>query len=132
MMPGVSGLSAQPQRLEAARPNVLFIMVDDLRPELGCYGLDYPKTPNIDKLASRALLFRNHYVTVPTCGASRASLLMGRLPRKPTDLTNEAFEHRFGMGDGKPSTVPESFVEHFRRNGYHTVGMGKISHSPDG
>ncbi len=132
MMPGMSGLSAQPQRIEAARPNVLFIMVDDLRPELGCYGLDYPKTPNIDKLASRSLLFRNHYVTVPTCGASRASLLMGRLPRKPTDLTNEAFEHRFGMGDGKPSTVPESFVEHFRRNGYHTVGMGKISHSPDG
>ena len=124
--------SAQHQPMETGRPNVLFIMVDDLRPELGCYGHAYAKTPNIDRLAARSARFTKHYVAVPTCGASRASLLTGRLPRKPADITNEVFEHRIAAGVGDRSTGPESFVEQFRRNGYHTVGIGKISHAVDG
>ncbi|MCG7851994.1 MAG: sulfatase-like hydrolase/transferase, partial [Methanosarcinaceae archaeon] len=57
------------------RPNVLFVIVDDLRPELGCYGNNYIHSPNIDKLAKTGAVFTNHYVQVPTCGASRFSML---------------------------------------------------------
>ncbi|MCS5584456.1 MAG: sulfatase-like hydrolase/transferase, partial [Pseudomonadales bacterium] len=60
--------------------NVLFIAVDDLRPELGCYGVDYAQTPSIDALARESLRFTNHFVQVPTCGASRYALLTGRSP----------------------------------------------------
>ena len=128
----LSDVSAQHKVLANDRPNILFILVDDLRPELGCYGHAYAKTPNIDKLASRSAIFTKHYVTVPTCGASRASLLTGRLPRKPADLSNEVLEHRLRSGIADQSAGPESFVEQFRRNGYHTVGIGKISHAADG
>ena len=55
------------------KPNVLFIAVDDLRPELGCYGNEYVQSPNIDRLASEGIVFANHYANVPTCGASRYS-----------------------------------------------------------
>ena len=74
---------------EEKKPNVLFICVDDLRRELGCYG-SVVKTPNIDRLAGEGSLFFNHYVQVPTSGASRASMLTGHLPRKASDLSNEA------------------------------------------
>ena len=60
--------------------NVLFIAVDDLRPELGCYGVEYAPSPNIDRLARRGMVFRNHFVQVPTCGASRYAMLTGRSP----------------------------------------------------
>src|SRR4051812_27914210 len=69
--------------------NVLFIFVDDLRPELGCYGDNYIHSPNLDQLASTATVFKKQFVTVPTCGASRASILTGMLPRNPNDLSNE-------------------------------------------
>ena len=60
------------------KPNVLLICVDDLRPELACYGVDYIQSPNIDALARDGVLFRRHYVQAPTCGASRYTLLTGR------------------------------------------------------
>src|SRR5690606_36364454 len=110
--------------------NVLFIAVDDLRPEIGAYGNPIIKTPNIDRLAATSTLFQNHYVQVPTCGASRASMLMGLLPRTRAHLQNSAME-KF-MADEPEREIPESFVHHFRRNGYYTVGIGKISHSVDG
>ncbi|MGA0555330.1 sulfatase-like hydrolase/transferase [Larkinella sp. VNQ87] len=112
------------------RPNVLFIFVDDLRPDLRCYGNPVVHSPNLDQLARSATLFTRQYVTQPTCGASRYSLLTGRLPRKPLDLQNEAIEKQLA---GKPRPeLPETFIDNLRRNGYHTVGIGKISHSPDG
>ena len=55
-------------------PNVLFISEDDLRPELGCYGNEIMQTPYLDKLVSKGSLFTNHFVQVPTCGASRQCL----------------------------------------------------------
>lgn len=113
-----------------ARPNVVFIFVDDLRPELGCYGNLIIKTPNIDRLASQALVFKNHYVQVPTCGASRFSLLTGVFPRTRAHLRNDAIE-RF-ISPRPHGDRPETFVHHLKRNGYHTVGIGKISHSADG
>ncbi len=108
--------------------NVLFIAVDDLRPELKCYGATHMVTPNIDRLANSGRLFRRHYVAVPTCGASRYALLTGKRPTTTTDTDNAAF-------DQLPATegsTPESFAHLFRRNGWRTVAMGKVSHEPDG
>ncbi|MCW3089916.1 MAG: sulfatase [Ferruginibacter sp.] len=123
-----TNVGGQPK--EPARSNVLFIFVDDLRPELGCYGSSYIHSPNLDKLASQAVVFKKQFVTVPTCGASRASLLTGMLPRMVGELSNEALESKKAAGNEK--AIPESFVQGLRQNGYYTVGIGKISHSPDG
>ncbi len=118
--------------LTKKKPNVLFIFVDDLRPELGSYGKKFAITPHIDKFSSRAVVFKNHFVSVPTCGASRASLLTGRVPRKLADLSNNVFETRLLDHATQHNLEPESFIEQFRRNGYKTVGIGKISHAADG
>jgi len=120
IMLGVSAASAAP-------PNVLFIAVDDLRPELGCYGASHMVTPNMDTLASQGRLFRNHYVAVPTCGASRYALMSGLRPTSATD-DNNAFN---SMPTSQPAT-PESWVDLLRRNGWHTVSLGKVTHEPDG
>jgi iduronate 2-sulfatase len=111
-------------------PNVLFICIDDLRPDLKCYGNTEVHSPNLDVLAAESTLFTRHYVSQPTCGASRYSLLTGKRPTRPVHLSNAAIEKEIS---GKPLTdTPETFVDHFRRNGYYTVGIGKISHSADG
>ncbi|MBJ2175521.1 sulfatase [Aureibaculum sp. A20] len=111
-------------------PNVVFIAVDDLRPELGCYDNAIIKSPNIDNLASEGLVFTNHFVQVPTCGASRYSLMTGLRPKKTSHLLNNAFESE--MGHKLDTIQPESFVHQFKKNGYYTVGIGKMSHSADG
>ena len=124
------GCKAEAPAKETKKPNVLFICIDDLRPELGCYGADYIKSPNIDKLANSGVLFTHQFVQVPTCGASRCSILTGILPQKKGYLSNEACHTYIS---GKPETnQPETFIHHLRRNGYYTVGIGKISHSADG
>lgn len=123
------GISAKEKPSEQ-KPNVLFICVDDLRPELGCYGSSYIKSPNIDRLAKSGVVFTNHFAQVPTCGASRCSLLTGMLPRSTGYLNNEACRQFIS---GKPETEqPETFIHHLKRNGYYTVGVGKISHYVDG
>lgn len=106
-------------------PNVLLICMDDLRPELGCYGNTIIKSPNIDKLASEGVTFINHFVQVPTCGASRYSMLTGNRPDDKILLGN-SIEYK------TTSDRPETFIHHLKNNGYYTVGMGKISHSADG
>jgi arylsulfatase A-like enzyme len=112
------------------QPNILFICVDDLRPELGCYGADHIHSPHLDELAKSGTAFRQHYVQVPTCGASRYSMLTGKLPESKQHLSNDACKHFI---TGKPeSERPETFVHHLRNHGYYTVGIGKISHYPDG
>lgn len=148
-----AGLAGQARAQQASKPNVLFISVDDLRPELGCYGNTIIHSPNLDRLAGQGVVFKNHFVTVPTCGPSRFSLLTGRLPRTPDELSNAVFERKLAAGNRDSGTgrdaghdptsdeglepepgpgVPESFVENLRINGYYTVGTGKISHSADG
>ena len=112
------------------KPNVLFISVDDLRPELGCYGADYIQSPNLDRLASSGHVFTNHFVQVPTCGASRLSMLTGMLPESKAHLSNNAI--REFISDQSENSNPETFIHHLRRNGYYTVGIGKISHYVDG
>jgi arylsulfatase A-like enzyme len=110
--------------------NILFIAIDDLRPELGVYGNKVIKTPNLDAIGNSGTVFMNHYVQVPTCGASRCSILTGMLPSSRVHLRNTAIEKM--MADVPEKDQPESFVHHLRRNGYYTVGIGKISHSVDG
>ena len=116
--------------LSGKKPNILLICVDDLRPELGCYGKAYMKTPQLDRLAKKGCVFSRHYIQAPTCGPSRYSLLTGLRPRNAEQLNNMYMEHNFHK---RPEIeTPETFVHHFRRNGYYTVGIGKISHTPDG
>lgn len=118
------------KNIEKKLPNILFISVDDLNTELGFYGNKTVQSPNLDKLASQSAVFTNHFVQVPTCGASRSCLLTGLRPRTKEQLKNSVFENEIS---NKPETkMPESFVHHLKRNGYYTVGIGKISHSADG
>ena len=120
---------AQKKTKQSNKPNILFICVDDLRRELGVYG-SVVKTPNIDRLATEGSLFFQHYVQVPTSGASRASMLTGHLPKDRSDLSNEAC--RTGLSNKPEGDIPETMFHHLRRNGYYTVGIGKISHYVDG
>ena len=64
------------------KPNVLFIVVDDLRPEMGCYGNKIIKTPNLDRLAADGVLCTKHFVQASPCGPSRAALLTGLHPQQ--------------------------------------------------
>lgn len=121
---------SEKQESSSPKPNILFIAVDDLRPELGVYGNDVVKTPNIDELANAGSYFTQHYVQVPTCGASRYSLMTGMRPRKRVHIGNNVFYKETANQSEKEQ--PESFVHHFKRNGYTTVGIGKLSHSVDG
>lgn len=115
---------------ELRKPNVLFIAVDDLRPELGAYGNNLILSPNINTLAANGVVFNNHYVQVPTCGASRYALMTGYRPRTRAHLKNDIFYNE--MSKQMEKDRPESFVHQLRRNGYYTVGLGKMSHSADG
>ena len=112
--------------------NVLFIAVDDLRTELGCYGIDYVQSPNLDRLASQGVLFTNHFVQVPTCGASRYALLTGRSPHRTRALGNHAMYSGSTQLSQEPTAGAQTMPELFRRSGYHTVLIGKISHTADG
>jgi arylsulfatase A-like enzyme len=125
--------SASAPAAESNRFNVLFIAVDDLRTELGCFGLDHVQSPHLDRLASQGMLFTRHYVQVPTCGASRFAMLTGRSPaRTRVFASNEALYH--GPSALSQDELPgaQSFPELFRRSGYRTVCIGKLSHTPDG
>ena len=112
----------------AAKPNVLFICVDDLRPQLPCYGKDFMVTPNLDRLAARSAVFENHFVQVPTCGASRCSLLTGHRPHTPERLSNTAFQSLPRTDPGHPIAMPHFFQQH----GYKTASIGKVTHTPTG
>lgn len=113
---------------DGKKPNIVFIFVDDLRPDLGCYGNSVVQSPNLDQFSQESVLFKSQYATVPTCGASRLSLLRGKLPRTIFELSNDAAE----MLADSITSVPQTFIEELRNNGYFTIGIGKVSHSADG
>jgi iduronate 2-sulfatase len=119
---------AQPSVAAAAKPNVLLICVDDLRPELHCFGVHYIQSPNIDRLAASGRIFLSQYVQAPTCGASRFTLLTGRYG----GASNGALFQRASKMKSDPKSVPPSMPAWFRRNGYTTVSVGKVSHHPGG
>ena len=110
------------------KPNVLLLCVDDLRPELGCYGISYIESPNIDRLAATGRVFGRHYVQAPTCGASRYTLLTGRYG----GAGNNALFRRAAKMKADPRSVPPSMPAWFRQHGYTTVSIGKVSHHPGG
>lgn len=108
--------------IAADRPNVLFIAVDDLRPELGCYGNRIVKSPNIDRIAARGITFNRAYVQQAVCSPSRTSLLTGLRPdvTKVWDL-----ETHFRRAQPECVTLPQ----YFKANGYHCAALSKIFHS---
>lgn len=106
----------------AKRPNVLFLAVDDLRPELGCYGSDIAVTPNLDKLAADGLLFNRAYCQEAICGPSRASLMAGARPDTIGITENFA---RFRDLNPDMVTLSQNFIA----NGYEAVYCGKIFHN---
>lgn len=114
-----------------AQPNVLFIAIDDLRTELGCYGHPHVQSPHLDVLASQSVLFTNHFVQVPTCGASRFALLTGRSPSNTGATRGNNHFHSGANALLPQSEVAQTMPELFRRNGYTTVSIGKISHTAD-
>ncbi|MFD2256811.1 sulfatase [Luteolibacter algae] len=105
----------------AEKPNILFIAIDDLRPELGCYGSPIAITPNLDKLASQGLLFNRAYCQEAICSPSRASIMTGARPDKIGIIENYTY-----FRDSNPDIV--TLPQQFRNNGYETVYVGKVFH----
>jgi len=109
----------------APRPNIVFIAIDDLNDWIGCLG-GHPdaKTPNMDRLAQRGLLFRNAHCQVPVCMASRVSVFSGKLA---STTGCYEFNAEFHQATTLANDIPIPL--HFKRNGYATVGGGKLLHS---
>jgi iduronate 2-sulfatase len=112
-----TGIHAQKKQ----KLNVLFIISDDLRPELGAYGTPQIQTPNIDKIARRGTRFDNAYAQYPVCNPSRTSFLTGKYPTQTGIMNNnDYFRRKF------PGTV--TLPQYFKNNGYATLRSGKIFH----
>ena len=140
-LPGLSCRKTIPKK------NVLFIIVDDLRPQMGCYrdslplhGQDVIKTPNMDRLAADGIVFEQAYCAVPVCGASRLSLFTGSRPYKEpgkpwgrhwayySRLDHKAQSDPAGINHPSESvTLPQ----HFKSSGYKTLSIGKVYHNID-
>lgn len=105
----------------AERPNVLFIAIDDLRPELGCYGAEHIVSPNIDRLAKRGVLFERAYCQQPLCNPSRTSLMTGLRPESTGVTHNHA---HFRTRNSDVVTLPQ----HFKNHGYESRAIGKMYH----
>ena len=104
-------------------PNVLFIAIDDMRPELNCYGKTQIISPNIDRLANEGVVFTRAYCQVALCGPSRLSLMTGM---HPDGIKNYGINknNKIEWRDFRPGVT--SIPEQFRNNGYYAIGFGKI------
>ncbi len=117
----LSGLNCKTEKTEKA-PNILFISIDDLRPELGAYGNEVIHSPNIDSIASTGIVYERAYVQQAVCNPSRASIMTGMRPDalKVWDLQTD-------FRQTTPSVTTLS--QHFKNNGYHASAIGKIYHN---
>ena len=104
---------------ENEKPNILFISVDDLKPSIGSFGDDFAVTPNIDKLSETSTVFLNNHTQLAICAASRVSFLTGLRPDK-----TKVWDLKTKMRDVNPEVL--TLPEHFKNNGYQTIGVGKI------
>ncbi|MHC4994530.1 MAG: sulfatase [Planctomycetota bacterium] len=109
----------------AAPPNVLFIAVDDLRPELHCYGATHIHSPNIDRLAATGTLFQRAYCQQAVCNPSRASIMTGLRPD-----TLRVWDLPTHFRDARPDAI--SIPQHFITHGYFAERVGKIYHTGHG
>lgn len=101
--------------------NVLFIAVDDLRPEMGCYGNPVVKTPNFDRLAARGMVFNRAYCQQAVCSPSRSSLMTGRWP-DATGVYDLETHFRVALPDAV------TLSQYFKNNGYYCAALNKIYH----
>ena len=104
------------------RWNVLFIAVDDLRPEMGCYGNSIIKTPNLDRLAARSVVFDRAYCQQAVCSPSRTAMMTGLRPD-----TTKVWDLKTHFRTAQPDCV--TLPQLFKSNGYHTSALSKIYHS---
>ncbi len=105
------------------KPNVLFVVVDDLRVQLGCYGMPWVHSPNLDKFAAESLRFERAYCQQAVCAPSRCSVLSGCRPD-----TTTIYDLETPLRKAMPDVL--SLPEHFKANGYETVSVGKVYHHP--
>ena len=105
--------------LESKPKNILFIAIDDLKPELGCYGNTFIKTPHIDKLASHGFVLENNHCQQAVCAPSRASILTGKRP----DYT-KVWDLKTLIRDKNPDII--TMPQYFKQIGYQTAAVGKI------
>ena len=103
------------------KPNVLFLICDDLNCDLGSYGHPTVKSPNIDRLASRGVRFNNAFCQYPLCGPSRASFMTGLYP-------DQTLVHRNAIYVRRHLPTVETMSQRFRRDGYRATRIGKIYH----
>src|SRR5262249_5897729 len=118
---GLLTVRAQAQSPAAKPLNVLLIISDDLRCELGCYGVARAHTPNIDALAASGICFERAYCQFPLCNPSRSSMLTSHYPSSTGVFGNREY---FGAKHPDFVTLPRWFKDH----GYDTLRMGKIFH----
>src|SRR4249919_1604485 len=121
IVPNASQTSSQQPPKPRARYNVLFIISDDLRPTLGCYGNPIVKTPNIDALAARGTRFDRAYAQFPLCNPSRSSLLNSRYPTHSGVMDNNSY---FRKAHPDFVTLPQ----YFKNQGIASLRSGKIFH----
>lgn len=107
------------------KPDILMIVVDDLRPMLGCYGVEHMKTPHIDSLAKRSILFERAYCQVAKCGPSRLSAMTG-LRSDSIDVFSNTEKDVKAFRQRRPDAV--SIAHWLKKHGYDTRSFGKIDH----
>ena len=110
-------LSEEPE----VRPNVLMILVDDLKPAIGGYGDRFAKTPNLDALASRSVRFERAYCNQAVCAPSRFTLMLG---------AHSTSTGLYGLGSSLRKVMPDATTlpQYFASHGYRTESLGKVFH----
>ncbi|MEM9644411.1 MAG: sulfatase-like hydrolase/transferase, partial [Planctomycetota bacterium] len=103
------------------RPNVLMILVDDLKPAIGCYGDKVARTPHLDELASRGMRFDAAYCNQAVCAPSRFTLMLG---------SHSSSTGLYGLGSELRAAIPDAVTlpQHFAAHGYRTESLGKVFH----